>query len=286
MTVQHQQQVKDWNGESGERWVVHQLWLDQMLGAFGAAAIDAAQPAVGETILDIGCGAGTTSFALAERVAEGHVTGVDISAQLIERAKERAGDQSNVRFLLADASNADVPPAQFDLLYSRFGVMFFDDAAGAFTHLRRALKPSGRLAFICWRGANENDWVRLPMKAIKGLIPPVVPLPADAPGPFSFGDKGRVQKILEDAGFVDVTFTPFDHDIIYGRGETNEAAIEDALAMAFELGPLSRALASESEEVRERACDAVRAAYAQQVQDGRVTINGAAWIVTALNPAD
>lgn len=286
MSGQHAHQVKDWNGQSGERWVVHQSWLDQMLDAFGLAAIGAADPAPGETILDIGCGAGTTTRALAERIGDGgHVTGIDISEPLITRAKQGAAADEPIDFLLADASAENFPPASFDLLYSRFGVMFFDDPAAAFRQLRKALKPGGRLAFICWRRADENDWVRVPLGAIREIVPPSAPIAPDAPGPFAFGDKARVQAIIEDAGFTDVAFTPFDHEIIFGRGYTQEAAIDDAVHMAFEIGPLSRALADTNDEVRAQASAAVRAAFAMKATDQQVIINGAAWIVTASNGA-
>src|SRR3546814_11504697 len=118
MYVLHAQPVKDWNGDSGERWVIHQSWLDRMLQAFGDAAIEAAKVRPGETVLDIGCGAGTTSFSLAEWAGvQGRVTGIDISAPLIERARERTDADREIDFLLADAGNADFPTAHFDLLY-------------------------------------------------------------------------------------------------------------------------------------------------------------------------
>lgn len=282
MTERHAQQVKDWNGQSGESWVLHQAWLDQMLAPFGEVAIDAAAPESGEQVMDIGCGAGATSFEIADRVGDsGCVLGVDISHQLIERAEELATARDNCRFLLADASQAELQVGQFDLLFSRFGVMFFNDPAAAFAQLRTTLKPSGRLTFVCWRKAEENDWIRLPMGAVRGIIPATPPPPPGAPGPFSFGDQDHVSAILELAGFTDIAFTPYDDEILFGRGDTREAAINSALSMAFEVGPLSRALAGQSAEIREQASHAVRAAFAQQVTDRGVIINGSAWIVSA-----
>ncbi len=171
-------QVADWNGQSGERWVAYQARLDAMLAAFGQAAIEAAAPATGERVLDVGCGAG------------GQVLGVDTSEPLIGRARALAPQDTPVLFRVADASSAELPEGAFDILFSRFGVMFFDDPTGAFAHMRRALQPGGRVAFVCWRGAAENDWVRLPMGAIKGIVPPTAPPDPEAPGPFSFGDRG------------------------------------------------------------------------------------------------
>lgn len=273
----------DWNGDSGTRWAANLARLDVMLEKFGKAAIAAANARPGEHILDIGCGSGTSTFPLAEQVGPGgHVLGVDISEQLVEIARAAAPVGAPVEFRCADAATAPLPTGSFDLLFSRFGVMFFDDPVAAFTHMRRALKPGGRLAFVCWRGAQENDWVRLPMTAIRDIVEPV---PADphAPGPFAFGDRQRLADILAAAGFAAIDIAPFDTSISYGRGATREEAIDDALDMAFQVGPLARALADQPDDIRENAAIAVRAAFAKRPGETSVLIDGAAWIVTARN---
>src|SRR5580765_2593349 len=192
MAEQNAYQVADWNSQSGERWVAHQARLDAIAAAFGQAAIEAAAPAKGERVLDVGCGAGASSLALAARVGPaGQVLGVDISEPLIGLACALAPQDTPAQFQLADASGAELPEGAFDILFSRFGVMFFDDPTGAFAHMRRALKPGGRVAFVCWRGAAENDWVRLPMAAIKGIVPPTALSDPEAPGPFSFATRPR-----------------------------------------------------------------------------------------------
>ncbi len=286
MTERNVHQIADWNGRTGERWVANQARLDRMLDAYGRAAVAAAAPAPGEQVLDIGCGAGAGSLALAALVGtKGGVLGVDVSEPLVARARELGEDRPNARFQVADASRALLPVAQFDLLFSRFGVMFFDDPAQAFAHMRRALKPGGRLAFVCWRGAGENDWVRLPLKAIAPIVGPPAAPPPEAPGPFSFGDRARVERILGEAGFVDVALTPVDHRIVFGEGETREAAIADAVDLAFQVGPLTRALSDQAKAVVEEARIAVREAFAAKAQDRSVVIDGAGWIVTARNGA-
>jgi SAM-dependent methyltransferase len=286
MTESKAYQVADWNGRSGEQWVANQARLDAMLDAFGDAAIEAAAIGEGEQILDVGCGAGATSQALATRVGpRGHVLGVDISAPLIERAREAAPTGAPLAFELADAGTAALPGQAFDLLFSRFGVMFFDDPAAAFAHMRGALKAGGRLAFVCWRGGAENDWVRLPMAAVADLIPLPPPPDPEAPGPFSFGDRGRVARILTDAGFTDVSIAPFDHPVPFGHGDTREAAVDNAVEMAFQVGPLARLLAEQPDEIRAQAAEAVRRAFAAKPGKRSVMIDGAAWIVTARNPA-
>ncbi len=286
MTQSSTYQVADWNGRSGEQWVANQARLDAMLAAFGDAAIAAAAPGEGEQVLDVGCGAGATSQALAARVGpRGHVLGVDISAPLIDRAREAAPAGAPLTFELADAGTAALPGQAFDLLFSRFGVMFFDDPAAAFAHMRGSLKPGGRLAFVCWRGGAENDWVRLPMAAVASLVPLPPPPDPEAPGPFSFGDSGRVVRILTDAGFTDVSIAPFDHPVPFGHGATREAAVDNAVDMAFQVGPLARLLAQQPDEIRARAAEAVRRAFAAKPGERSVMIDGAAWIVTARNPA-
>ena len=185
--------------------------------------------------------------------------GVDISEPLIGRARALAPQDLPVRFQVADASNADLPEGAFDILFSRFGVMFFDDPAAAFAHLRRRLRTGGRVAFVCWRGVAENDWVRLPMDAIKAIVPPTAPPAPETPGPFSFADRGRAARILTAAGFADIAIAPFDASVPFGEGETRDAALDDAVRMALEAGPLSRALADQPDDIRVRASAAVRA---------------------------
>src|SRR3546814_10937644 len=130
--------------------------------------------------------------------------------------------------------------------------MFCDDPAAACADLREALKAGGRLAFVCWRAAAENDWVRLPMGAIRDLVPPPPPPDPEAPGPFSFGDSDRIARILAAAGFVDIAIAPFDHDLPFGQGATRDAAIEEAVDLAFQVGPLSRALVDQDDGVDTR----------------------------------
>ena len=285
MTEQNAYQVADWNGQSGEYWVANQARLDAMFAVFGQAAIEAAAPATGEHVLDVGCGAGASSLALAARVGVGgHVLGVDISEPLIGRARALAPQDTPALFQVADASSAELPQGAFDILFSRFGVMFFDDPTGAFAHMRLALRPGGRVAFVCWRGAAENEWVRLPMGAIQGIVSLTAPPDPEAPGPFSFGERDRVTRILTVAGFTDIAIVPFDASVPFGEGGTRDAAIDDAVKMALEVGPLSRALADQPDDIRARASAAVRAVFAGLPGERSVMIDGAAWIVMARNP--
>lgn len=286
MTETAATQTHDWKGDAGDRWAANLARLDLMLADFGKAALAAAQPVPGEKALDIGCGSGTSTFALAEAIGpQGRVVGVDISQQLIdlaaaEAASEAAPDRAPIDFLCADAATADMEGGPYDLLFSRFGVMFFEEPVTAFAHMRQALAPDGRLAFVCWRGAAENDWVRLPLGAISHILPQP-PANPTAPGPFAFGDADYLRDILTHAGFEQIGIAPFDTPISYGRGDTREAAVDDALDMAMAVGPLSRALADQPPEICDKAAAAVRAAFAERPGETSVLIDGAAWIVTA-----
>lgn len=279
----HAKQLADWNGRSGQRWLTYEQRLDAMLDDYGAAALAAAAPMPGEQVLDIGCGSGQSTLELARSVGrDGHVTGVDISEPLLARARERAAEAGlAVDFRLADASTDDFAPGQTDLLFSRFGLMFFDDPVAAFAHLRCALREGGRLATAVWRGIGDNLWARLVVEAL-GDIVPVPPLASfEVAGPFSFAEPGRVECLLHEAGFREVALEPFDSPLLFGIGADDMAAAEDALAQAGHLGPLRRLLAKQEGEVRARAEDAVRAAFRRHADGGRVSLPGGAWIVTA-----
>lgn len=210
--------------------------------------------------------------------------GVDISEPLIARARACLPPGAPVAFEIADAGSAAVSERAFDLLFSRFGVMFFDDPAAAFAHMRGALKPGGRLAFVCWRTAAENDWVRLPMGAIRDIVTPPPPPDPEAPGPFSFGDRGRVERILKDAGFVDVALAPFDHLVPLAaaprarRRSTMRSRWRSRSAPCRARSPISPTRFARRRRTR----------CGRPSRNGRarsVLIDGAAWIVTARNPA-
>jgi SAM-dependent methyltransferase len=264
-----------WNGATGARWAQHQSDMDRNLTDASAGVLKLAGARRGERVLDIGCGAGQTTFALADAVGrDGHVTGLDISAPLLANAAKMGAEVPNVSFVEADASLHPFKP-EYDLVFSRFGVMFFDDPIAGFTNIRKALKPSGRLAFVCWRPAPENQWVAIPAGAAKDLLPPQPPPDPLAPGPFAFSDPKRVESILSQAGFHDVRIEKLDGVMDLGP------SAEHAAFQMTNLGPLSRALNDADDATRARVVAAVKAAFEKIATPAGVCPGIACWLASA-----
>src|ERR1700674_3646546 len=235
-------QIAYWNGPGGQHWTDRQQHQDVLLAPISDILIDRARAKAGERIIDVGCGCGATTIALAQKVGPaGHVFGVDISAPMLARARQIAPAGLPADFVLADATVYPFDPASFDLLVSRFGVMFFADPTLSFANLRQALKPSGRLAFACWREPRENPFFMAPLQAVYKHVPkPPLPGPED-PGPFSFASEARVHRILGEAGFRGIAMEPCDLALDIAIGHGLDAAIESALS----IGPAARALAEQ-----------------------------------------
>jgi SAM-dependent methyltransferase len=214
------EQIEYWNSVQAQKWVASQDRLDALIESLGTLAIERSGVAVGERAIDVGCGCGATTLALARRVGpRGFVLGIDISSPMLARARERARAEgfANVEFANADAQTHAFAEDAFDAACSRFGVMFFADPTRAFANLRRALRAGGTVAFVCWRPMPENPWMVVPFAAIASFITPPPPPPPGAPGPFSFGDRERVREILSAAGFDRIEIAPYDTELALGR---------------------------------------------------------------------
>jgi len=269
-------QVAYWNESAGPTWADLQAPLDRQLARLGHRTIAVLAPKPGERVLDIGCGAGETTLDLAATGAE--VVGVDISRPLLDVARRRGAGVTDVSFLEADAQTHPFAAGSFDAIFSRFGVMFFADPPAAFANLRRALKPGGRLAFVCWRRPDENPFMTAPMVAALALVPTPPPPPEPgAPGPFAFADPERVRGILDAAGFTDVTLTPHEQKI--GGND-----LDTTLDLALKVGPLG-ALLRENPDQQAKVIEAVRGVLAAHDGPDGVTLDSASWIVTARAPA-
>ncbi|HEX8232105.1 MAG TPA: class I SAM-dependent methyltransferase [Caulobacteraceae bacterium] len=273
-------QIAAWNDAAGPTWVKYGEALDRQLEPHGLAAMQRAGLAAGQRVLDVGCGGGATTLEIAGRVApNGSVLGVDVSQTLLERARERAraAGLSNASFQCADAQTHAFQPAAFDAVFSRFGVMFFDDPAAAFSNLRRAARPGARLAFVCWRGLAENPWMSAPVRAAADVVPPQPPAPPGAPGPFAFAEPAHVAGVLAQAGWTGV-----DIESLYL--EMGGSDLETTTAVMMRMGHLGAALreAGASPELMARVEPRVREALLPWLtDDGVVMMPSACWIVTA-----
>jgi ubiquinone/menaquinone biosynthesis C-methylase UbiE len=271
-------QIAYWNGAGGQHWTDRQQMQDVLLAPVSDILINRARAEIGERIIDAGCGCGATTTALARKVGTtGHVLGIDISAPMLVRARQLAPAGLPVDFMLADATVYPFDPASFDLLVSRFGVMFFAEPALSFANMRKALRPSGRLAFACWRQPRDNPWLMAPLQAAYKHVPKLAQLGPEDPGPFSFAAEQRVHRILGEAGFSGIAMEPcnLSLDVAVGRGL--DAAVQGAL----EIGPASRALEGHPEHVRAAATASIREALATFAKGDAVPLPASIWIVTA-----
>jgi SAM-dependent methyltransferase len=225
-------------------------------------------------LLDVGCGAGFTTLALARELgAEARIVGVDISEPLLNAARDRA-DAAGVPidFVFGDAQTVDFEPASFDLIVSRLGVMFFADPVAAFANLRDAATDAARLRFVCWRDPAENPFMTLTARATKNLLDLPTRIP-NTPGPYGLADPERTRGILTDAGWGEVEARPFDADCAMPAGEL--------MTFLTRIGPLREALAEADDELREKVLEAVRAAAEPYVSGDRASFVAALWIVDA-----
>jgi SAM-dependent methyltransferase len=282
MSADNSEQIAEWNGALGQRWAAMRQEIDRFVVPFGDAALKAAAPQPGERVIDVGCGCGDTSIEIARMVgAAGAVLGIDVSQPMLAVARSRGAlaNGAPLDFRDGDASEAALP-ANTDLLFSRFGVMFFSQPSPAFSHMRKSLRAGGRCVFVCWRTPRDNPWAMTPLSAARAAMG-ITPAPADpnAPGPFAFADEERLRAILSGAGFgaIDVQRC----DVAISLGATPRSAAERAL----QIGPISRLVREVGVEHLPIILDAVERALAPlAAPDGHVSLNGSTWIVSAKNP--
>ncbi|MDR7277420.1 class I SAM-dependent methyltransferase [Catenuloplanes atrovinosus] len=257
-----------WNGRAGDAWTRAQGLLDALFLPLERLLVE---PVTGGDVLDVGCGTGATTVAVARRA--GRCTGVDVSARMIEAARDRGCPEAT--FIVADAQEHAFVPASFDLVMSRFGVMFFADPVRAFANLRRAARPGAGLRCLVWRSAAENPFMTTAEHAAAPLLPGLPPRRPDGPGQFAFAEPDRVSPMLREAGWRDVAFTPVDVEC---------AMPESELTGYFtRLGPVGLVLADADEATRAAVVEAVRPAFAPYVHADEVRFTAACWLLTAVS---
>jgi len=273
-------QVEYWNNEGGERWTKFAERTTTLFIPLTDALLKRAAPRSGEHVLDVGCGTARTTIELAKAVRPGRVVGLDVSGVILDAARKnvaRAGIDG-VELVLADASTYEFNE-RYDLMFSQFGVMFFSDPVSAFANLRRALKPDGRVAFACWRTLEENPWFSVPLAEAKRFAPPPQPMPPDAPGPLAFADAKRVERILKEAGFSDITIVPHDEQLLIGDPDQLDAA----KFMLARIGPAGRLLDAVDENTRRAAEDAIGIALQKRASSDGMRLGSGIWLVSARN---
>lgn len=273
-----------WNDAGGRMWVNYQDIIETGMSSLGINAMDELDIVPNERVLDIGCGCGDTTIELSRRVGnDGYVLGVDISEMIISFAKKKINlkKQNNVDFKCLDAQTYDFGTASYDVIFSRFGVMFFDDPVAAFSNLRSSLRSNGRIAFVCWQPAKVIEWISLPLEIVSRYIelPPPQPPQPEAPGGFSFGDAKRVKKILNSAGYSDIKIEPNITKIHIGKN------LDEAQTFLTHIGPAGTILDNPEidSEVRKRfIADLHNTLKAHQTEKG-IRLDAATWLVTASN---
>ena len=269
------EQAALWNDAGGRGWVASQDLLDQVLRPFEDLLVDAIAPETTRRALDVGCGTGSTTVAVGHRLgAKGACTGIDISEPMIAAARSRAqGAGVSADFIVADAQRYPLERASFDVILSRFGVMFFDDAVEAFTNLHRAARAGALLRFVVWRSAAENPFMTTAERAAAPLLPHLPARRTDEPGQFALADRDRVQRVLEESEWSRIDIQPADVPC---------ALPENALVRYLtHLGPVGRALQQADDDLRARVIAAVRPAFDPYIQGTEVRFTAACWMATA-----
>ena len=269
------EQAARWNGPAGHAWVEGQAVLEEMFRRFEEMLVEAVSPLHGGRVLDVGCGTGGTTLAVARKLGpESRCVGVDIAEPVIAAARARAEREgAPVSFIRDDAQEHAFEPATFDALISRFGVMFFSDFVRAFTNLRRAARDGAVLRVIVWRSPAENPFMTTAERAAAPLLPDLPVRRPDEPGQFAFADPDRVRSILADSGWSGIDIRPVDVECAFPERE---------LVRYFtRLGPVGLALPGTDEQTRARVVETVRAAFEPFVHGSDVRFTAACWTVGA-----
>ncbi|RQO37162.1 SAM-dependent methyltransferase [Herminiimonas sp. KBW02] len=267
------EQTKIWNGDAGRAWVETQQLIEQMFQEIATMLV--CDISAASQVLDVGCGTGSTSAAASRQLGvQGLCTGIDISQQMINVAQTAVSEQGlTTRFICGDAQRYIFAPASFDLIISRFGVMFFDDPVAAFANLKQAARRHAELRFIAWRSADENPFMTTAERVGSSLLPHMPIRKPDEPGQFAFANKERMTDILQASGWTGVNVAAIDVPCSFAE--------KDLLLYLSRMGPLGRVLQQEDEQTRSSVIKIVRRAFEPYVHGEQVSFNAACWKVTA-----
>ncbi|WP_151477453.1 class I SAM-dependent methyltransferase [Streptomyces albicerus] len=269
------EQAARWSGTAGHAWVEAQAVLDDVLRPFEGLLVEAVSSVHGGQVLDVGCGTGSTTLAVARRLGSaGRCVGIDISEPMITAARARAEREGTpASFIHADAQEHAFEPATFDAVISRFGVMFFNDSVRAFANLRSAARDGAGLRFITWRGPAENPFMTTAERAAAPILPNLPARRPDEPGQFAFADPDRIERILTESGWAGIDVQPIDVACTLPEREL--------VPYFTRLGPVGLVLPEVDEQTRAQVVETVRAAFDTFVQGTEVRFTAACWMVDA-----
>ena len=270
------EQAALWNGRAGRAWVDAQESLDRLFTPFEHLLVNEVRAAHGRRVLDVGCGTGAATLAIARALGtEGGCTGADISEPMIAVARARAGREgAPASFVCGDAQRHPFEPASFDMIVSRFGVMFFDSPVQAFSNLLNAARGGAKLRAIAWRSAVENPFMTTAERAASPLLPNLPARKPGAPGQFAFADRDQVASILEESGWAGIDIRAIDVECAFSES--------DLLTYLTRLGPVGLALQDETDERRRaQVVETVRAAFQPFVHGAEVRFTAACWMIGA-----
>jgi SAM-dependent methyltransferase len=280
MTIANKEQAEHWNNSDDVgHWVTEQARYDAMLAPFADVLLEGAQLTTIDRVLDVGCGCGATTLAAARVSTDGNAHGVDLSGPMLERARADADSAGihNASFQQADVQVHRFDQDTFDVVISRFGIMFFNEPGAAFRNIRGATRSGGRLSFVCWRPMIDNQWMIVPGAALMEHVPAPDPGPSGAPGMFAFAEPDYPRHVLGSAGWRDITVAARDTSMLVGGRGTLEDAVE-----FLRTGSMGRTMLKDIDVATEkRAIESVRAALAPFVDADGVRLGAAVWLVTA-----
>jgi len=270
-----------WDGDMGRSWARLHAATDRQMAEVGAAVLGLLDAKPGERVIDLGCGAGSTTLAIAEAVGPGgRATGVDVSPDLVAAARARTRSSPQVVVVEADAAAHDFEPGAHDALFSRHGCMFFDNPPAAFANIRRGLKPGARVALSAFGPLAENPWAGIPLGAVEAALGPAPPQPQGQPGPFAWADPAAIEAALGGGGFAAIRCEGRTVSFAVGAGDDPDP-VERACRMVLSIGPVARRVREAGGDAEARVRPALAAALAPHVRDGWVRLPARIWLVEA-----
>jgi len=274
--------IEAWNTVLFDKFVRFRRVLTGGLAEHGEAALRGRPYPPGARVIDIGCGFGDTTLAIAKQVGlEGAAAGVDCAQNFIALAAKEAADASatNASFFVADVQSDDLR-GPYDYGFARFGTMFFNLPGAALRNIRRSIKPGGEFTMVVWRKREDNPWIHDAEQLVREIVPVVAHEETDqvhcGPGPFSMAGPDMVSEMMQSAGFERVSFERHDCDICIG------ADMDEAVEFAMALGPageIIRLAGEEGERLRPKVSEALRTLFAKRKRGDEIWAGSSSWII-------